>query len=120
MQHRPAAAAATENWNPPCAAGCDIDLALDAIRVSDHDEVLPTMISTRMKGRERIYHKQPGGGGYGDPLERVPAAVAWDVKNDKVSLEAAHEQYGVILNEQTLEVDEAATKTVRRQMRSRH
>ena len=87
---------------------------------ADHDEVLPTMISTRMKGRERIYHKQPGGGGYGDPLERVPAAVAWDVKNDKVSLEAAHEQYGVILNEQTLEVDEAATKTVRRQMRSRH
>ena len=52
-------------------------------------------------------------------LERVSAAVAWDVKNDKVSLEAAREQYGVILNEQTLEVDEAATRTVRREMRSR-
>jgi N-methylhydantoinase B len=87
------------------------------LRHAEHDEVLPTMISTRMKEREQIYHKQPGGGGYGDPLERVPAAVAWDVKNDKVSLEAARGQYGVVLNERTLEVDDAATKNTRREMR---
>ena len=30
-------------------------------------EELPTMISTRMKAGERIYHRQPGGGGHGDP-----------------------------------------------------
>lgn len=31
-------------------------------------EVLPTMISTTLRRGERLYHKQPGGGGYGDPL----------------------------------------------------
>ena len=85
------------------------------LRHADSDEVLPTMISTRMKTRETIYHKQPGGGGHGNPLERVPAAVAWDVKNDKVSIEAARKQYGVVLDPRTLEVDEAATQTLRRE-----
>ena len=30
-----------------------------------------------------------GGGGYGDPLQRDPQKVAWDVKNRYVSREAA-------------------------------
>jgi N-methylhydantoinase B len=68
------------------------------------------MISTRMATGETIYHKQPGGGGYGDPLERSAAAVAWDVKNDKVSIEAAAKQYGVVLDPRTLEVDQAGTE----------
>src|SRR5437588_1132835 len=34
------------------------------------EEVLPTMISTRMQAGERLYHRQPGGGGHGDPLLR--------------------------------------------------
>jgi N-methylhydantoinase B len=80
---------------------------------ADHDEVLPTMISTRMKTRETIYHKQPGGGGYGNPLDRAPAAVAWDVKNGRVSIEAARKQYGVVLDPSTLGVDEAGTAALR-------
>ena len=74
------------------------------------EEVLPTMISTRMRAGERIYHRQAGGGGHGDPLLRSPAAVARDVRDDKVSLEAARRQYGVVLDERTLEVDEEATR----------
>ena len=57
------------------------------------------MISTSMSAGQRIYHKQAGGGGWGDPLERDPLAVALDVKNDKVSLAAAQAQYGVVLDE---------------------
>jgi len=83
------------------------------LRHVDHDEVLPTMISTRMKTRETIYHKQPGGGGHGNPLDRAPAAVAWDVKNDKVSIEAARKQYGVALDPCTLEVNKTATAALR-------
>lgn len=83
-------------------------------RHADHEEVLPTMISTRMSAGETIYHKQPGGGGHGHPLERLPAAVAWDVKNDKVSIEAAREHYGVVLDPRTLEVDEARTAVLRK------
>jgi N-methylhydantoinase B len=38
-----------------------------------------------------------GGGGWGDPLARDPVAVADDVANEKVSLEAACELYGVVI-----------------------
>ena len=79
------------------------------------EEVLQTMISTSMKAEERIYHRQAGGGGWGEPLLRLPADVAHDVKNGKVSLEAAREAYGVVLDEATLTVDEAATTALRAQ-----
>lgn len=83
----------------------------------DQEKVLPTMISTSMQEGEWIYHRQAGGGGWGDPLLREPKAIAWDVKNDKVSIEAARERYGVVLDETTLEVDEEATGALRKQMR---
>jgi len=79
----------------------------------DGEEVLPVMISTTMRGGEILYHRQPGAGGWGDPLERVPEAVARDVKNDKVSLQAARDEYGVVLGEETFEVDEGATAALR-------
>ena len=76
-------------------------------------EVLPTMISTSMCGGERVYHRQAGGGGWGDPLRRPPARVADDVRNDKVSVAAALKEYGVVVNEETFEVDEVATAKLR-------
>ena len=76
-------------------------------------EVLPTMISTSMCGGERVHHRQAGGGGWGDPLRRHPAQVVDDVRNDKVSVAKARTEYGVVLNAETLEVDEAATKELR-------
>jgi len=85
----------------------------NVLRHADRDEVLPTMISTRIKNHETLYHKQPGGGGYGDPFERLPASVAWDVKNDKVSIAAARDQYGVVVDPQTFAVDQAATAALR-------
>ena len=81
----------------------------------DETTVLPTMISTRIAAGQRLYHRQAGGGGWGDPLERDPEAVARDVKNDKVSLEQARERYGVVLDEDTLEIDLEATAALRRQ-----
>ena len=77
-------------------------------------ETLPTMISTTMTAGEVIYHRQAGGGGWGDPLERDPEAVARDVGNDKVSLAAARDQYGVVLDE-SLSVNREATSALRAQ-----
>ena len=82
----------------------------------ENQEVLPTMISTSMTADERIYHRQAGGGGWGESILRSPDAVARDVKNGKVSLKAAQDAYGVVLDEMTFDVDEAATTTLRRQM----
>jgi N-methylhydantoinase B len=74
------------------------------------------MISTRMTAGQRLYHRQAGGGGHGDPLRRDPAAVAHDARNDKVSAEAARQQYGVVLDGQTFAVDEEATRRLRQQL----
>jgi N-methylhydantoinase B len=42
--------------------------------------------------------RTPGGGGYGDPLERDPDAVLRDVMNELVSVEAAEREYGVAID----------------------
>ncbi len=76
-------------------------------------EVLPTMISTSMRQGERIYHRQAGGGGFGDPLCRDPERVAQDVRNESVSPVAAREHYGVVVDPLTGEVDSAATAALR-------
>ena len=44
------------------------------------------------------------GGGYGNPLKRAPERVAWDVKNEYISLEQAEKDYGVIVDPETFEV----------------
>jgi N-methylhydantoinase B len=45
-----------------------------------------------------------GGGGYGNPLERDPEAVQKDVIQGVISLDAAEEDYGVILDPNTLKI----------------
>ena len=88
--------------------------SINILHGGEDEEVLPTMISTRMAAGQRLYHRQPGGGGWGDPLTRDPEAVARDVSEDKVSLEQAREQYGVVLDPDTLAVDSEATAALRR------
>ena len=44
------------------------------------------------------------GGGYGAPLMRDPEAVAWDVKNEYISVRQAKDDYGVIVDPETCEV----------------
>ena len=58
-----------------------------------------------------------GGGGWGNPLERDPDKVRWDVVEDMVSAEAARERYGVVLRADG-EVDQDATTTLRKSIGS--
>ena len=55
-----------------------------------------------------------GGGGHGDPLTRDSEAVAWDVRNDRVSVEAAREQYGVVVDRDSFVVNTDATSQLRK------
>ncbi|MGD8385700.1 MAG: hydantoinase B/oxoprolinase family protein [Desulfobacteraceae bacterium] len=54
-----------------------------------------------------------GGGGYGNPLERPVDRVLEDVRNELVSVRSAREDYGVVVDEVTLELDEQATQKLR-------
>jgi N-methylhydantoinase B len=55
----------------------------------------------------------PGGGGYGNPLERDPEMVAVDVQEGYVSLESAKADYGVAVDPGTGEVNWDETKKLR-------
>jgi N-methylhydantoinase B len=65
---------------------------------------------------ERIRMWSGGGGGYGDPLERDPDAVAHDVMAGLVSMARANDIYGVMLADGV--VDEAATACRRETLRT--
>jgi N-methylhydantoinase B len=62
---------------------------------------------------QRIVALLPGGGAVGPAVERDPELVRRDVRAGFVSLDAAHEEYGVVLEPVTLAVDEAATAALR-------
>jgi N-methylhydantoinase B len=61
-----------------------------------------------------------GGGGFGDPLERDPEAIRDDARDGFVSLEAAKDLYGVVINTEPelYEVDYPATEKLRANLRA--
>lgn len=58
-----------------------------------------------------------GGGGYGDPLDRPSEQVRIDVEDGLVSQGSAHANFGVVLSNGSLEVDEIATAALRDEKR---
>jgi N-methylhydantoinase B len=99
--------------------GCPGTGSINVLRHMDgSEEVLGVMISCSMGAGETLYHRQPGGGGYGDPLQRHTDSVARDLRDDRVSVEAAREQYGVVFSDaDAAVVDFAATESLRKKMR---
>jgi N-methylhydantoinase B len=78
----------------------------------DREEIGP--IETRsLRAGDVVRLEQSGGGGYGDPFERDPEAVAADVRNGYVSVEAARERYGVAIDRTTVAVDRDGTNDLR-------
>lgn len=69
---------------------------------------------TQLKPGDVVIIDAPGGGGYGNPLERDPELVAVDVIDGYVSLESARDDYGVIIDPATGEVDVEETNKSRR------
>jgi N-methylhydantoinase B len=55
-----------------------------------------------------------GGGGYGDPLERAPNKVQEEVKNGIISIDQAKDIYGIVLDPETLEVNEEESNKLRK------
>ncbi|MEM6461402.1 MAG: hydantoinase B/oxoprolinase family protein [Pseudomonadota bacterium] len=69
-----------------------------------------------LMGRDALYVRWNGGGGYGDPLERDPQAVASDVASNLVSAQAARAIYGVVIDADG-RADAAATEDLRESIR---
>ncbi|MCA8930124.1 MAG: hydantoinase B/oxoprolinase family protein [Alphaproteobacteria bacterium] len=76
---------------------------------------MPPKFTETVKRDEVFRHEVAGAGGWGDPLERDPDAVARDVRNDIISAQAALADYGVVLDGFT--VDVTATEARRSRLR---
>ncbi|MEZ5796307.1 MAG: hydantoinase B/oxoprolinase family protein [Paracoccaceae bacterium] len=84
------------------------------LAMGDRHETIRENVIKVIKPGDRITNMNPGGGGYGNPMDRAVEKVVWDVKNGLVSIEGAREDYGVIIADPaTLDVDMAETKALR-------
>jgi N-methylhydantoinase B len=86
------------------------------LRPDGTEEELPAMFSITIEPGDVYAHSTAGGGGWGDPFERDPEVVAVDVANEKVSVDAAREQYGVVILPDGT-VDAATTAALRDERR---
>jgi N-methylhydantoinase B len=86
-------------------------------RADGRVEEIPSKRVFTLQQGERLYVDTPGGGGYGDALERDPEAVRQDVCDRRVSVRMAHELYGVVLEEPGCTVEQQATQRLRAALR---
>jgi N-methylhydantoinase B/oxoprolinase/acetone carboxylase alpha subunit len=81
---------------------------------SDEAKELPAKISNhRFRPGDRLEITLVSGAGYGDPMKRDEQAVRADVLDGLLSLREAEQGYGVVLHEDSYEVDRAATVKLR-------
>jgi len=83
---------------------------------SDTETLLATKPDIMAVAGDRHRHVTASGGGYGDPLNRDPARVMEDLRDQKVTIEGAERDYGVVVREGV--VDETATTDLRRRRRA--
>ena len=82
-------------------------------------EALDSKLTMTIRQGDVFVHELAGGGGWGDPLARDPAAVLRDVRNELVSAQAAADDYGVVVDTDHWRIVQAATDALRAELSAR-
>ncbi|MFE4080260.1 hydantoinase B/oxoprolinase family protein [Paenarthrobacter sp. YIM B13468] len=103
--------------NPPKGVrgghdGAEPSAWVEDLKTGERREI-PVVGRYDLQSGEKVVSITPGGGGYGDPLERDVLAVLDDYRESRVTLEAAAADYGVVITDGA--VDEAATAKIRQE-----
>jgi N-methylhydantoinase B len=93
------------------AGSADIVESPDGTRLD-----LPSKVTTFLKHHDHLRTVTPGGGGWGDALDREPERVAHDVREGLISAERAAAAYGVVVTADG-QPDAAATAARREALR---
>ncbi|MDP6389799.1 MAG: hydantoinase B/oxoprolinase family protein [Alphaproteobacteria bacterium] len=80
---------------------------------------LTAKLTMDIKRGDVFRHEMAGAGGWGDPLDRDTWRVLRDVRNEMIGNETACRDYGVVIDTDTMTVDEQATENLRAEMRAR-
>src|SRR5262245_3560617 len=86
---------------------------------SDRERQVPGKVILTIKRGDVFRYEMAGAGGWGDPLERDPARVLSDIRNEYVTPALAREQYGVVADTHSWKVDAKKTAELRLAMRKR-
>lgn len=70
-----------------------------------------------LKAGQVVRYQSASAGGFGSPLERDPKNVHRDVWNELLSIHAAENFYGVIIDKKTLKINDKATAKKRSELR---
>lgn len=113
----------TNRPSRPCqglAGGQPGALSLNILNPGTEDVALPqqTHLHLEVKPGDRVFHAISGSGGHGDPWQREPEQVLRDVHDEKVTVEAAREQYGVVIDLQNFTIDWQQTHRLRQSGRA--
>ncbi|MCR1160349.1 hydantoinase B/oxoprolinase family protein [Paenarthrobacter sp. UW852] len=103
--------------NPPKGVrgghdGAEPSAWVEDLKTGERREI-PVVGRYDLQSGEKVVSITPGGGGYGDPLERDVLAVLDDYRESRVTAEAAAADYGVFITDGA--VDEAATAKARQE-----
>jgi len=85
---------------------------------SGEKEEIPSKRDYDLNEGDEIHFVSSGGGGFGDPLKRKPEYTLQDVLDGRVSLSQAADEYGVVIDKDTMSISQEKT-TKRREEKAR-
>ena len=89
------------------------------LRKDEQRHAMPSKFQAQMDVKDELTVQWCGGGGYGDPLDRDPEMVRWDVLEQKITRDRAFHIYGVQLDPNH-EVDYPGTQEKRSVAKQRY
>lgn len=87
--------------------------AINALQHGNETRSLPSKVGITIARNDVVSHTQPGGGGFGNPLERPLEAIGHDVWNHKMTAAFAREHYRAVVDPESGAVDAIATSELR-------
>ena len=92
----------------------------NVLNPSTEARVLPSKFTMTIRQDDVFRLELAGAGGWGNPLEREPQLVLEDVVDGFVSLEGAREDYGVVIDPLSRQVNGDATRELRRSIQAKN
>lgn len=93
--------------------GLPASAAINALQHGEETSYLPSKVGMTIQRGDVVAHTQPGGGGFGNPLDRPFSAIEEDVWNHKLSAAFAREHYRAVVDPDSGKLDEIATRALR-------
>ena len=103
----------TRPWG--IANGKDGENCHVVLRPNTEQEQVTGMVYENMAPGEVLANCSGGGGGWGDPFLRDPDKVLDDVCNAYISVASARDDYGVVIDPDTMHLDQPATQLLRQE-----